>query len=172
MDSLRVHGKAVKSDIAGRTFDHDPKYLNMRIGMNSRLDTIQAAILIEKLSLFAEEIVLRNQVADRYAAGFAGSAAKAPSVIEGGVSTWAQYTIEHPDRDGLAAHLKSQSIPSAVYYPVPMHMQSAYSHYPQGAGGLPVTKAKASKVISLPMHPYLDAATQDQIIEAVRGFNG
>jgi len=172
MDSLRVHGKAVKSDIAGRTFDHDPKYLNMRIGMNSRLDTIQAAILIEKLSLFAEEIVLRNQVADRYAAGFASSAAKAPSVIEGGLSTWAQYTIEHPDRDGLAAHLKSQSIPSAVYYPVPMHMQSAYSQYPQGPGGLPVTEAKAGKVISLPMHPYLDASTQDQIIEAVRGFNG
>ncbi|MEY4250104.1 MAG: hypothetical protein RJA87_1737 [Pseudomonadota bacterium] len=172
MDSLRVHGKAVKSDIAGRSFDHDPKYLNMRIGMNSRLDTIQAAILIEKLSLFAEEIVLRNQVADRYAAGFAGSAATAPSVISGGVSTWAQYTIEHPDRDGLAAHLKSQSIPTAVYYPVPMHMQSAYSHYSQGAGGLPVTEAKAGKVISLPMHPYLDTATQDQIIEAVLGFNG
>jgi len=111
-------------------------------------------------------------VADRYAAGFASSAAKAPSDIEGGLSTWAQYTIEHPDRDGLAAHLKSQSIPSAVYYPVPMHMQSAYSQYPQGPGGLPVTEAKAGKVISLPMHPYLDASTQDQIIEAVRGFNG
>jgi dTDP-4-amino-4,6-dideoxygalactose transaminase len=172
MDSLRVHGKAVKSDIVGRTFDHDTKYLNMRIGMNSRLDTLQAAILIEKLSIFAEEIILRNQVADRYGAGFAGSLAKAPTVIAGGVSTWAQYTIEHPDRDGLAAHLKSQSIPTAVYYPVPMHMQSAYSHFAQGAGGLPVTEEKAGKVISLPMHPYLDPATQDQIIEAVRGFNG
>ena len=172
MDSLRVHGKAVKSDIVGRTFDHDTKYLNMRIGMNSRLDTLQAAILIEKLSIFAEEIILRNQVADRYGAGFAGSLAKAPKVIAGGVSTWAQYTIEHPDRDGLAAHLKSQSIPTAVYYPVPMHMQSAYSHFAQGAGGLPVTEEKAGKVISVPMHPYLDPATQDQIIEAVRGFNG
>jgi dTDP-4-amino-4,6-dideoxygalactose transaminase len=172
MDSLRVHGKAVKSDIAGRTFDHDPKYLNMRIGMNSRLDTLQAAILIEKLNVFADEIVLRNAVADRYAKTLSGNVTQVPKVIEGGVSTWAQYTIEHPNRDGLAAHLKAKGIPTAVYYPVPMHLQSVYAQYPKGAGGLPVTEAKASQVISLPMHPYMTAETQDRIVDAIAGFNG
>jgi dTDP-4-amino-4,6-dideoxygalactose transaminase len=172
MDSLRVHGKAVASDIAGRTFDHDTKYLNMRIGMNSRLDTLQAAILIEKLAVFADEIALRNVVADRYAQKLAGSVLSVPAVIGGGLSTWAQYTIEHADRDGLAAHLRSVGIPSAVYYPVPMHMQSAYSAFPKGAGGLPVTEEKAGRVISLPMHPYMDEATQDVIVDAIRGFNG
>ena len=172
MDSLRVHGKAVASDIAGRTFDHDTKYLNMRIGMNSRLDTLQAAILIEKLAVFADEIALRNVVADRYAQKLAGSVLSVPAVIGGGVSTWAQYTIEHADRDGLAAHLRSAGIPSAVYYPVPMHMQSAYSEFPKGAGGLPVTEEKAGRVISLPMHPYMDEATQDVIVDAICGFNG
>jgi UDP-2-acetamido-2-deoxy-ribo-hexuluronate aminotransferase len=171
LDSLRVHGKATASDIAGKTFDHDPKYLNMRVGINSRLDTIQAAILIEKLAIFEDEIAARGRVADRYAAGLAGAVLQVPSVIEGGVSTWAQYTIEHRDRDGLAAHLKAQGVPSAAYYPMPMHVQDCYAVYPQ-PGGLPVSEAKADTVLALPMHPYLDEATQDQIIAAVRGFNG
>jgi dTDP-4-amino-4,6-dideoxygalactose transaminase len=171
LDSLRVHGKATASDIAGKTFDHDPKYLNMRVGLNSRLDTIQAAILIEKLAIFEDEIAARGRVADRYAAGLAGAVLQTPSVIEGGVSTWAQYTIEHRDRDGLAAHLKAQGVPSAAYYPMPMHTQDCYAVYPQ-PGGLPVSEAKADTVLALPMHPYLDEATQDQIIAAVRGFNG
>ncbi len=89
MDSYRVHGKAVGPDLAGKTFDHDPKYLNTRIGMNSRLDTIQAAILIEKLAIFAEEIALRQVVADRYAEGLKGAVISTPSVIKGGVSVWA-----------------------------------------------------------------------------------
>ena len=171
IDSLRVHGKATASDIAGRSFDHDPKYLNMRVGINSRLDTLQAAILIEKLAIFADEIEKRDAVARRYADGLAGSIATAPTVIVGGTSTWAQYTVEHPDRDGLAAHLKTQGVPSAAYYPMPMHRQGCYAIYPQ-PGGLPVTEAKAQAVLSLPMHPYLDEATQDRIIAAVRGFNG
>ena len=171
MDSLRVHGKATASDIAGKSFDHDPKYLNMRVGLNSRLDTLQAAILIEKLKIFPDEIEKRAVVADRYAAGLAGSAARTPTVIEGGVSTWAQYTIEHPDRDGLAAHLKTQGVPSAAYYPMPMHTQACYAVYPQ-PGGLPVSEAKADLVLALPMHAYMDEATQDRIIEAVRSFNG
>jgi dTDP-4-amino-4,6-dideoxygalactose transaminase len=171
IDSLRVHGKATASDIAGKRFDHDPKYMNMRVGMNSRLDTIQAAILIEKLNIFAEEIELRAVVAGRYVQGLAGSAAQTPVVIEGGVSTWAQYTIEHPDRDGLAAHLKTQGVPSAAYYPMPMHRQDCYAIYPQ-PGDLPVSEAKADRVLALPMHPYLDEETQDKIIAAVRSFNG
>jgi dTDP-4-amino-4,6-dideoxygalactose transaminase len=172
MDSLRVHGKAVAEDLAGRVFEHEAKYLNARVGMNSRLDTIQAAILIEKLAIFQEEIDLRQAVADRYAEGLAGSVMATPKVIDGGVSVWAQYVIEHEARDGLAAHLRTQGVPTAVYYPVPMHQQAPYAHFPQGAGGLPVTEAKAQTVLALPMHPYLDEATQGRIIEAIRGFNG
>jgi dTDP-4-amino-4,6-dideoxygalactose transaminase len=159
MDSLRIHGKGTD------------KYDNVRIGMNSRLDTIQAAVLLEKLKLFGEEIVLRNQVADRYAQGLAGIAI-APRVIEGGVSTWAQYTIEHSDRDGLAAYLKTKDIPTAAYYPRPLHMQTAYAAFAVAGGGLPVTEAKAKVVLSLPMHPYLSHEAQDLIIEAIRGYNG
>ena len=170
MDSLRVHGKAVASDLVGKTFDHDPKYMNMRVGMNSRLDTLQAAILLEKLAVFPEEIIARQAVADRYAEGLAG-VVKTPVVIEGGVSVWAQYVVEHADRDGLAAHLKTQGVPTAAYYPMPMHVQPPYAHY--GApGGLPVSEAAADRVLALPMHPYLEPRTQDEIIAAIRGFNG
>lgn len=172
MDSYRVHGKAVGPDLEGKTFDHDPKYLNTRIGMNSRLDTIQAAILIEKLALFQEEIDLRQVVANRYAEGLKGAVLSTPRVIDGGVSVWAQYVIEHENRDGLAAHLKTQGVPTAVYYPVPMHVQAPYAHFPRGAGGLPVTEAKAETVLALPMHPYLGEADQAKIIDAIRAFNG
>ena len=166
--SLRVHGQAVKSDLVGKTFDHDPKYLNLRIGMNSRMDTIQAAVLLQKLTIFESEIEARNKVAGRYAAGLS-DVVTVPKVIEGGVSVWAQYTIETADRDGLAAHLKSQDIPSAVYYPIPIHKQDVYSVYPT-PGGLPVTEAKANVVMSLPMHPYLTPDHQDQVIAAIRAY--
>jgi dTDP-4-amino-4,6-dideoxygalactose transaminase len=172
MDSYRVHGKAVTPDLVGRTFEHETKYLNTRIGMNSRLDSIQAAILIEKLAIFPEEIGMSQVVADRYAAGLAGSVTSTPTVIDGGQSVWAQYVIEHANRDGLAAHLKTQGVPTAVYYPVPMHVQAPYAHFPQGPGGLPVTEALAETVLALPMHPYMDEAVQQQIIDAVKSFNG
>ena len=171
MDSDRVHGKAVAIDIATHNFTHDPKYLNMRIGMNSRLDTIQAAILLEKLKIFPEEIKLRQAVADRYAEGLEGRVLAVPRVIDGGTSVWAQYVIEHANRDGLAEHLKGQGIPTAVYYPVPMHQQEPYARFPRPAG-LAVTEAKAKTVLALPMHPYLEAADQDRIIGAIRAFNG
>jgi dTDP-4-amino-4,6-dideoxygalactose transaminase len=159
MDSLRVHGKGVD------------KYDNQRIGMNSRLDTLQAAVLLEKLKIFAEEITARNRIADRYSAGLNGHAV-APKVIEGGVSTWAQYTIEHPDRDGLAAHLKTKGVPTAAYYPRPVHRQSAYADFPVAGGVLPVTDEKAGVVLALPMSPYLSEADQDVILDAIRGYNG
>jgi dTDP-4-amino-4,6-dideoxygalactose transaminase len=171
MDSLRVHGKVVAKDLKpGQTFAHDPKYLAMRIGMNSRLDTIQAAVLIEKLKVFAQEIEWRNEAADRYNTGLADHVASVPAVIEGGVSIWAQYTIEHEDRDGLAAHLKAQGVPTAVYYPVPMHLQPAYARFSAGAGSLPVTERLMDRVISLPMHSDLNGATQDHIIAAVASY--
>jgi dTDP-4-amino-4,6-dideoxygalactose transaminase len=171
--SLRVHGQAVKSDTEGKTFEHDPKYLNVRVGMNARMDTIQAAVLLEKLKIFEDEIAARNRVADRYAAAL-GDIVGVPKVIEGGVSVWAQYTIELPEgprgRDGLAAHLREQGAPTAVYYPIPIHRQAVYSAYPTAPGGLPVTEAKAGRVISLPMHAYLGEDDQDRITAAIRAY--
>ena len=172
LDSLRVHGKAIAADLEGRTFDHDPKYLNMRVGMNSRLDTVQAAILIEKLAIFADEIEMRNKVAARYNEKLASHVGTVPFVKDGYISTWAQYTIEHDNRDGLRVHLGTKNIPTAVYYPVPMHINPAYQEYAPASGTLTVTEEKAARVISLPMHPYLDEATQDEIIDGVRSFNG
>ncbi len=168
--SLRVHGQAVKSDLEGKTFDHDPKYMNMRVGLNSRMDTLQAAVLLQKLAVFADEIAARNRVAARYAEGLS-DVVTTPRVIDGGVSVWAQYTIETQDRDGLAAALREQGIPTAVYYPLPLHRQPPYRDYPQ-PGGLPVTEDKAGRVISLPMHAYLEPDVQDRIIEAIRGVCG
>jgi len=172
VDSLRVHGKAVARDLEGRTFEHDTKYLNMRVGLNSRLDTIQAAVLIEKLKVFGDEIGMRNRVAARYNDLLRPHVAAVPDVPAGNVSNWAQYTIEHEDRDGLAAHLKAQGVPTAVYYPIPLHLQPAYEMYPRGPQGLPVTERLMTRVISLPMHADLDEATQDRIIAAVASYKG
>ena len=174
LDSYRVHGKVVAKDLkdGAAAFDHDPKYLAMRIGMNSRLDTIQAAVLIEKLKVFGEEIEWRNRIAARYNEGLRPHVGAVPDVLAGNISNWAQYTIEHDDRDGLIAHLKEQGVPTAVYYPVPMHLQPAYAKFPHGAGGLPVTERLKDRVLSLPMHADLDAATQDRIIAAVASFKG
>ena len=169
LDSLRVHGKATEADmIAANYSGHEAKYLNPRIGMNSRLDTIQAAILIEKLAIFAEEIELREKVARRYSEALAGHVLSVPHVREGCQSVWAQYTIEVEGRDHVQAALREKGIPTAVYYPIPMHMQGPYSRFPTTPGGLPVTEEKRSRVMSLPMHPYLDEETQDTIIEAVK----
>jgi len=152
--SIRVHGQ-------GRD-----KYENVRIGVNSRLDTIQAAVLIEKLKIFEEEIELRQSVARRYDEAFrASNRISVPRVIEGAVSTWAQYTIQVPERDKLQSALKAKGIPSAIYYPIPLSLQKGYRHYPSAP--TPVSERISETVLSLPMHPYLDAATQDRIIEAV-----
>ena len=168
--SLRVHGQATAADAAAQGFTHDPKYLNPRLGMNGRLDTLQAVVLLEKLKIFPDEIERRNRIADRYVQGLAGNVAATPVVIPGGRSVWAQFTVEHDDRDALAAHLKAQGVPTAVYYPIPLHRQPAYRQHPIGPGGLAVTEAKAERVISLPMSAYLDEAVQDRVIAAVAGF--
>ena len=145
------------------------RYDNVSIGMNSRLDTIQAAILIEKLAIFADEVRVRNEVADRYAHMLEGLV-RTPTVIEGGVSTWAQYVIEAEDRDGLAAHLREAGVPTAQYYPKALHAQQAYKHFPVGAGGMKVSEDVCKRVLALPMHPYLDGQTQTKIAGAVREF--
>jgi UDP-2-acetamido-2-deoxy-ribo-hexuluronate aminotransferase len=169
MDSLHVHGKATKSDLEGKTFDHDPKYLNVRVGINSRLDTIQAAILLEKLKIFPDEIDMRNAVAKRYNELLSGIVT-VPAVIEGGISNWAQYTIELDHRDAFSVFAKTWGVPTAAYYPMPIHTQQVYSHYPTSPTGLKTTEAKAGRVLSLPMHPYLDTVTQDHIVACIKAF--
>ena len=153
--SLRVHGQGTD------------KYDNVRIGMNARLDTIQAAILLEKLAIFPDEIERRNRIADRYAAGL-GNRFEAPAVGAGLVSTWAQYTVklEPGRRDAFQAAMRERGVPTAAYYPRPLHRQTAYERYPVEGGALRVTDEVAARVVSLPMHPYLDEPTQDRIIEA------
>jgi dTDP-4-amino-4,6-dideoxygalactose transaminase len=157
--SIRVHGQG--SD----------KYDNVRLGLTARLDTMQAAILIEKLKIFDDEIAARDKVADRYAKGLA-DVVTVPKLADGCTSVWAQYTIRLPkgtDRDGFAGALKAQGVPTAIYYPKSMHQQSAYRHFPVADGGLPVSERLSADVISLPMHAYLDQPTQERVIAAVRG---
>ena len=157
--SLRMHGQGAD------------RYEHVAIGLNSRLDTIQAAILIEKLRIFDEEIEARNRVARRYNDAFAGSnRLKTPYVIPGAVSTWAQYTLQVDDRAGFQAALKEKGVPTAVYYPVPLSRQPAYRHYPSAP--TPVSEALSGHVVSLPMHPYLEPATQDRVIQAVLAAAG
>jgi dTDP-4-amino-4,6-dideoxygalactose transaminase len=155
--SLRIHGQGTD------------KYDNARVGMNSRLDTIQAAVLLEKLKIFPGEIRARSRIATRYNEQL-GDFAIAPRILEGATSVWAQYTLRLPghDRNAVQAFLTVAGVPTAVYYPVPLHRQAAYRHYPTAPGGLPVSDRLAAEVISLPMHPYLTEAMQDRITAAMR----
>ena len=157
--SIRVHGQG--SD----------KYDNVRLGLTGRLDTMQAAVLIEKLKIFEDEIAARNRIAERYTRGL-GNVVTVPLLASGCTSVWAQYTIRLPkgiDRDGFAVALKAQGIPTAIYYTKSMHQQTAYRDYPVAEGGLPASESLSEDVISLPMHAYLDEPTQDRVIQAVRG---
>ena len=157
--SIRVHGQGVD------------KYDNVRLGLTGRLDTMQAAILIEKLKIFDDEIAARNKVAERYARGLS-NVVTVPRLAPGNTSVWAQYTIRLPegtDRDGFAAALKAQGVPTAIYYGKSMHQQTAYRQYPVADGGLPGCENLPQDVISLPMHAYLTEADQERIIAAVRG---
>jgi len=155
MVSLRVHGKG--SD----------KYDNVRIGINGRLDTLQAAIVIEKLAIFPSEIEARNSIADRYYNAL-HNLVTAPYVPDGVVSTWAQYTVQVDNRDAVQAALKDNGIPTMVYYPKPLHLQTAYKEFPVAGETLPVSESLSQSVLSLPMHPYLDEASQTRVIESLR----
>ena len=155
-DSLRVHGKG--SD----------KYDNVRIGINARLDTLQAAILLPKLRALPHELDARHRVAQRYDAGLAGFV-ETPYLAPGHASAWAQYSLLSDDRDALQARLAADGIPSVIYYSKPLHQQSAFAALGYRNGDFPVAESVAATILSLPMHPYLDEATQDRIIAAVRG---
>ncbi len=158
MRSLRVHGKGSN------------KYDNVRIGMNARLDTLQAAILLEKLDIFADELEARHKVAMRYNDALR-EVAQVPDLINGATSAWAQYTLVLPEganRDEISAYCKKAGVPTAVYYPIPLSQQEGYKHFPVVSTGTPVADALSSNVLSLPMHPYLELETQDYIIETVK----
>jgi dTDP-4-amino-4,6-dideoxygalactose transaminase len=152
--SLRMHGEGTE------------RYEHARIGMNSRLDSIQAAVLIEKLKIFPDEIAARERIARRYSALLGKSnRITVPHIAAQAQSVWAQYTIQVENRAKLLADLKDEGIPANVYYPIPLGRQRAYGHYPSVP--TPVSDALSQCVASLPMHPYLDEATQDRIVAAV-----
>ncbi|KIC40504.1 aminotransferase DegT [Ruegeria sp. ANG-R] len=143
----------------------DRRYHHIRVGVNSRLDTLQAAILLCKLDIFEDELALRNTVADRYRALLKDTNLAAPSLMEGATSAWAQYTIRVDRREDVQAKLKDAGIPTAVHYPLPLNKQPAVF---DPDADLPVGDHAAASVISLPMHPYLQQATQEEIIEALK----
>lgn len=155
--SILFHGKGAN------------QYDNVRIGMTGRIDTVQAAILIEKLAIFDDEIDARNRIAARYTSLLSGHVTT-PVVPEGLQSVWAQYTIKLPggaDRAAIQARMKDKGVPSAVYYAKPLHRQDAYGHHGVAGGELPVTDQLSGCVLSLPMHPYLEDDTQDRVVEAL-----
>ena len=157
MTSARIHGM-------GRV-----RYTHDRIGMTARLDSMQAAVLIEKLRLFAGELTARQGVADRYADGLK-DVVTVPQLAAGATSSWAQYVITLPqgaNRQAIQERLNQHGVPTAIYYPMGMHEQTPYAHYPVAEGGLPITEDLCHRVLALPMHPYLEIDTQSYIIEKV-----
>ncbi len=156
--SIAFHGKG------------ESQYDNVRVGLNSRLDTIQAAILIEKLAILEDEMQARQRVAQRYEDGLAG-VVKTAMIDNQSRSAFAQYAIESDDRDALKARLQENGIPSVIYYVKPLHQQAAYKHYPVAPGGLPVSESLPSRILCLPMHPYLSVEDQDRIIGVIRDFH-
>jgi UDP-2-acetamido-2-deoxy-ribo-hexuluronate aminotransferase len=150
---IRIHGQSAR-------------YCHSRIGINGRMDTLQAAILIEKLKLFPNEIKLRKIVADRYQKLFSGLI-NIPKIQLENTSVYAQFTIEVNDRDHFQNSLQSRGIPTAVHYPVPMHMQQALSHLEYQEGDFPHSERASRRVVSLPMHPYMTLEEQQQVVSAV-----
>jgi len=152
--SIRVHGQGVD------------KYNNVRIGINGRIDTIQAAILLAKFEIFEEEIQLRQNVAEKYSTGLSKSVG-VPFVKKHNLSVWAQYSILHPERDKIILKLKEANIPTAIYYPKPLHLQDAFANLKYKQGDFPVCEELAREIFSLPMHPYLEEKQQDKIIRII-----
>lgn len=153
--SLREHGKGAH------------KYDNVRIGINGRLDTLQAAVLLPKLEIFESEIKDRQEVAARYSKALQ-SMVKVPYVPDGLLSAWAQYSVVTDKREQCLAKLKAMGIPTAIYYPRPLHLQTAFAHLGYRQGDFPVAERMSDRIFSLPMHPYLEAGDQLKIIEAVQ----
>jgi UDP-2-acetamido-2-deoxy-ribo-hexuluronate aminotransferase len=155
MRSIRIHGQ-------GRD-----KYENVRIGLNGRLDTLQAAILLVKLEIFAQEVLAREQAARRYHE-LLKPWVETPDVAPECTSVWAQYSVLSEQRAAIQRRLQEAGIPSAIYYPLPLHLQKAFKHLGCRQGDFPVSEFLAGRIFSLPMHPYLKAEQQEQIAAVVR----
>jgi UDP-2-acetamido-2-deoxy-ribo-hexuluronate aminotransferase len=155
LKSIRVHGKG--SD----------KYDNIRVGINGRLDTIQAAVLLAKMEIFDEEIKLRDKVAKKYSESLKDSVI-VPYVANDRTSVWAQYSILSENRDEKIKKLKEKGIPTAIYYPKPLHLQQAFAYLGYKKGDFPVSEKISDKVFSIPMHPYLKEDEQKYIIDAMK----
>jgi dTDP-4-amino-4,6-dideoxygalactose transaminase len=154
ISSIRLHGKGSE------------KYDNIRIGINSRLDTIQAAILIEKLKIFPAELTKRDSIAKKYNE-FLCDIFKVPVLKKDVTSAWAQYTVISNNRDYDQSRLKSVGIPSVIYYPIPLSKQLGYKHFPSVSSGTNVSESLSKNVLSLPMHPYIDKENHEIIIEKI-----
>lgn len=159
INSIRLHGKGSE------------KYDNVRIGMNSRLDTLQAAILIEKLKIFPGELKLRQSVADNYTNNLVNlEGLQTPRISSNATSAWAQYTLIVDSRDSFQKKLKENSTPTVIYYPNPLSLQTGYKHYPAVSTGVKVSEYLSQKVVSLPMHPYLNPNEQELIVDSIKGL--
>lgn len=154
--SLRVHGQSRAGN----------KYDNVLIGTNARMDTIQAAVLLEKLKIYDQELAKRNEVAELYNL-LLGDAVVTPHVPKDQSSVWAQYSIQVPDRAKTIKHLSDAGIPTAVFYPTPVHLSTAYSHLGYTQGDLPICEAISNNILSLPMHPYLASDQVEYICQHV-----
>ena len=155
LQSILVHGKG------------KDKYDNIRIGLNARLDTIQAAILLEKLKHYPDEIKKRQQVAKWYTEHL-GDAVKCPEVPDGYKSVWAQYCVRSEHFEKIQEALKAADIPSARYYPLPLHLSGAFKKLGYKEGSMPVSEAASKDIFALPMHPYLEESTIIKIANAIK----
>ena len=161
MQSIRVHGSG------------KDKYQNIRVGVNGRLDTIQAAILIEKLDIFDEEILLRNKISTYYTKNIT-SQIKKPFIPRDYTSSWAQYSLmatSEQERDYITSMLKNSNIPSMIYYKIPLHLQDVYKNLEYSKGDFPFSEDAAKRIFSLPMHPYLTIQEQNKIIKVLNGLS-
>jgi UDP-2-acetamido-2-deoxy-ribo-hexuluronate aminotransferase len=149
--SIRVHGKGTH------------KYDNVRIGLNGRMDTLQAAIVLSKLDIFDQEVAARQEVARRYSEALKDMVT-IPHVAPQCTSVWAQYSVLSDNRTALQQKLKEAGIPTAVYYPLPLHLQGAFGHLGYKPGDFPISEHAAGKIFSLPMHPYLGQTEQDKVV--------
>lgn len=150
-----------------RDHGQSKRYTHTRLGVNSRLDSIQAAILIEKLAIFEKELQLRDEAAKRYDKLLDGKISKKMKVLDGYGCAWAQYTMEVENRDQFQKNMTELGVPTAIHYPVPLHYQPVFSDLGYNKGDYPLAEAAAEKVVSLPMHPYLDVTTQEKVVDAV-----
>lgn len=153
MRELRVHGQ-------------EKRYYHTRIGINGRIDTLQAAILLAKMEVFPAEVEKRGRIGARYAEMLKGKA-RTQALPAGYSNVYGQFTIEVDDRDGFAKRMAELGVPTAVHYPTPLHLQPVYRELGHKRGDFPHAERAAERVISLPMHPYLDEATQDKVVDTV-----